>query len=55
MSDWLSRKIKEVKEEERKKEDARYLKKIKSSYVALASAYAAVHRSAVGEDPEDKR
>ena len=55
MSDWLSRKIKEVKEEERKKEDARYLKKIKSSYVSMASAYDAVHRWAVGEDPEDKR
>ena len=59
MSDWLSQKIKEVKEvkeeEESKKEDARYLKKIKSSYVSMASAYDAVHRWAVGEDPEDKR
>ena len=44
-----------IKEEKSKKEDARYLKKIKSSYVAMASAYAAVHRWAVGEDPEDKR
>ena len=52
MSDWLSQKI---KEEKSKKEDARYLKKIKSSYVSMASAYDAVHRWAVGEDPEDKR
>ena len=52
MSDWLSQKI---KEEKSKKEDARYLKKIKSAYVSMASALAAVHRWEVGEDPEDKR